>query len=72
VVEGVDAGRCAEPGFPPGLLAERLGQALFEQLDAGGEQVGLQGGPADGRAAPLPAGGLACVAWILPSRSRCR
>ena len=59
VVEGVDVCGCAEPGFLPGLLAERLGQALFELLDTsgepegtfvGGEQVRLQGGPGDGRA----------------------
>ena len=37
VVERVDVGGCAEPGFAPGLVAERLGQAFFELLDAGGE-----------------------------------
>ena len=56
VVEGVDAGGCAEPGVAPGLLAERLGQAFLQLLDAGcepesalvgGEQVGLQRGPGD-------------------------
>ena len=35
--EGIDAGGRAEPGFAPGLLAERLGQALFELPGAGGE-----------------------------------
>ena len=49
---------CAEPGLALGLLAERLGQALFELADAGGqaagsfvrgEQVGLQRVPGDGR-----------------------
>ena len=49
--EGIDVGRGAEPGFAPGLFAERFGQAPFELLDAGvephgafvgGEQVGLQ------------------------------
>ncbi len=35
VVEGVDAGGCAEPRFAPGLLAERLGLAFLELLDAG-------------------------------------
>jgi hypothetical protein len=48
----------------PCLLAEHLRQAAFELADAGceaggafpgGEQVGLQGGPADGRA------GAGCV-----------
>ena len=59
VVECVDVGGGAEPGFAPGLVAERLGQAFFELLDAGGEpqsalvggeQVGLQRCPGDGRA----------------------
>ena len=82
LVEGVDVGGRAEPGFAPRLLAERFGQAVFELLDAGvepdrafvgGEQVGLQRGPGDGRAGSPPvAGGVASRAWILPSRSRCR
>ena len=59
VVERVDVGGGAEPGFAPGLVAERFGQAFFELLDAGdepesalvgGEQVSLQGCPGDGRA----------------------
>ena len=62
------------------IIAECLGQAFFELLDAGaeadgafvgGEQVGLR----DARvtAGPvLAAGGPAWVAWILPSRSGCR
>ena len=59
VVERVDVGGGAEPGFAPGLVAERFGQAGFELLDAGGEpesalvggeQVSLQGGRGDGRA----------------------
>jgi len=65
VIESIDAGGCAEPGFPPGLLAERLGQALFELLGAGsepegafvgGKQVRLQSGPADGRAGAAAGG----------------
>ena len=36
LAEGVDVGWRAEPGFAPGLLAERLGQAVFELPDAGG------------------------------------
>ena len=49
--EGVGVGGGAEPGFPPGLFAERFGEAPFQLLDAGvepqgafvgGEQVGLQ------------------------------
>ena len=35
LVEGVDVGGRAEPGFAPGLLAERLGQAFLELPDAG-------------------------------------
>ena len=35
LVEGVDVGGRAEPGFAPGLLAEGLGQALFELPDRG-------------------------------------
>ena len=66
LVEGVDVGGRAEPGFAPGLLAERLGQALFELPDAGGEpgcafmggeQVGLQRGAGDGRAGGAAGGG---------------
>jgi hypothetical protein len=37
VVEGVDVGWRAEPGLAPGLLAERLGQAALQLLDAGAE-----------------------------------
>ena len=37
LAEGVDVSGCAEPGFAPGLFAERLGQAFFELPDAGGE-----------------------------------
>ena len=82
VAEGVDVGGRAEPGVAPGLLAEHLGQAVFELLDTGiepdrplvgGEQVSLQRCPGHGRAGPSPAaGGVASSAWILPSRSRCR
>ena len=58
LVEGVDVGGRAEPGLAPGLLAERFGQTVFQLADAcaepggafvGGEQVGLQRGPGDGR-----------------------
>ncbi len=38
--EGVDIGGGAEPGFAPGLFAERLGEAVFELPDAGGEPEG--------------------------------
>ena len=37
LAEGIDVGGRAEPGFAPGLLAERLRQVLFELPDAGGE-----------------------------------
>ena len=36
LAEGIDVSGRAEPGFAPGLLAERLGQAFFELPDAGG------------------------------------
>ena len=64
-VELVDVGVRAEPGLAPDLLAERLGQALFELLGAGsepegafvgGKQVRLQRGPADGRAGAAAGG----------------
>ena len=56
LVELVDVRGCAEPGLLPRLLAERLGEALFELVDAAGEtsdallcveQVGLQGRAGD-------------------------
>ena len=82
LVEGVDVGGRAEPGLAPGLFAERFRQTFFQLLDAGvqpdgafvgGEQVGLQGCPGDGRPGPSPvAGGAASRAWILSRRSRCR
>ena len=65
VAEGVDVGGRAEPGVAPGLLAEHLGQAVFELLDTGiepgrplvgGEQVGLQRCPGDGRAGSFAGG----------------
>ena len=37
LAEGIDVGGRAEPGFAPGVLAERLGQAFFELTDAGVE-----------------------------------
>lgn len=55
VLERVDVGRGAEPGFPPRVLAEECGEPALELLDAGGqpggsllgvEQVGLQRGTA--------------------------
>jgi hypothetical protein len=73
LVEGVDIGGRAEPGFAPGLVAERFGQAVFELPHAGGEpdrafmggeQVGLQRGPGDGRAGSVAGGrrgGFECV-----------
>ena len=51
LIEGIDAGGGAEPGFPPGLVAEQAGEPVLELVDAGGqaggsllgvEQVGLQ------------------------------
>jgi len=63
--EAAGIGGRGEPGLLPGLLAERLGQAVFELPDAAGEpesplvgggQVGLQGGAGDAR----PAGLAAC------------
>ena len=51
LLERVDAGRGAEPGFLPGAVAEEGGEPVFELLDTGGqpggsllgvEQVGLQ------------------------------
>ena len=66
LVQGVDVGGRAEPGFAPGLLAERFGEAFFELPDAGGEpqgafvggeQVGLQGCAGDGRAGGAAGGG---------------
>src|SRR5580692_1902997 len=57
--ERVDVGGGAEPGFPPCLLAEGLGEPFLELLYAGGqagcalvggEQVCLQRFPCDGRA----------------------
>jgi len=38
--EGAGVGGCAEPGFAPCLLAERLGQEFFEVLDASAEAEG--------------------------------
>jgi hypothetical protein len=57
----------AEPGLPPGLLAEGPGQAVFELADAGGQpggaltggqQAGLQRGPGNGRPASRLGGWL--------------
>ena len=65
VAEGVDVGGRAEPGVAPGLLAEHLGQAVFELLDTGiepdrplvgGEQVSLQRCPGHGRAGSFAGG----------------
>ena len=78
-LERVDVGGGAEPGFPPGVLAEEAGQPAFELLDAGGEpggsllgveQVGLQGGAA--RGGPGSGGSRRAVlaAWTCSSRSR--
>ena len=83
LVEGVDVGGVAEPGLAPGVLAEGLGEPVFEVLDSGvepcgafvrGEQVGLQRGSGDRRAGALAGGGggSAASAWIFPSRSRWR
>ncbi len=40
LLERVDAGRGAEPGFLPGVLAEQGGEPAFELLDAGGQPGG--------------------------------
>jgi len=82
LVERVDVGGCAEPGFTPCLFAERIRQQLFELPDAGvepdgafvgGEQVSLQGCAGDSGACGFPGGGgAASAAWIFSSRSRCR
>jgi hypothetical protein len=51
LVEGVDVGGCAEPGFTPGVFTERFRQPLLQLLNtraepggslAGGEQIRLQ------------------------------
>jgi len=66
LVERVDVGGCAEPGFTPCLFAERVGQSLFELADAAGEpegafvgceQVSLQGCAGDGGSCGCPCGG---------------
>jgi hypothetical protein len=63
-VEVVDVGGRAEPGLAPGPLAERLGQALFELLDAGGEPEGAFVGGEQVRLQRRPGDG--------PGRCRCR
>jgi len=40
VLECVDVGGGAEPGFVPGLFAEQAGEAAFKVLDASGEAHG--------------------------------
>jgi hypothetical protein len=40
LVEGFDVDWGAEPGLPPGLCAERFGQALFEVVDVGAQPGG--------------------------------
>ena len=82
LLELVDVVGGAEPGLAPGLFAEQLGQAVLELVGAGGhadaallggEQVGLQGGPADRGSGAW--GGWAVglsAAWICSSRSRWR
>ena len=66
LVQDVDVGGRAEPGFTPCLLAECFGEPLFElpvpgvEPDgafAGGEQVRLQGRAGDSRARGGPGGG---------------
>jgi len=65
LVERVDAGGGTETGFASRLLAELVGQPLFELADAGGEadgafvggeQVGLQGCSAHGGSCGAAAG----------------
>ena len=66
LVEGVYVGWGTESGLVPRLVAESLGQAFFQMLDAvaepdgafvSGEQVGLQRGPGDRRAGAVAPGG---------------
>jgi hypothetical protein len=66
LVEVVDVGGGGESGLAPGLLAECVGQALFQLPDpagepggalAGGEQVGVQRGAGDRRSECLSGGG---------------
>ena len=65
LVESVDIGWGAESGLAPGMVTERLGQALFQVLDSGaepdgafvsGEQVRLQRGSGDGRTSAVARG----------------
>ena len=63
----------AEPGLAPGPVAEYLGQAVFELLDAGlqpdgalagGEQAGVQRRPGDGRAGAAAGRGRAGLGGV--------
>jgi len=51
LIERIDAGGGAEPGLPPGLVAEQVGEPVLKLVDTGGqadgsllgaEQVGTQ------------------------------
>ena len=76
LVQGVDVGGCAEPGFAPCLLAERFGEPFLELPGAGvepqrafmgGEQVRLQGRAGDGgawRVSGEGRGGCECVDFL--------
>ncbi len=64
LLERVDVGGRAEPGFPPCVFAEQAGEPVFEVLEAGCqaggpllgvEQVGVQGSVA--RGGPVPGAG---------------
>ena len=82
VVEGVDVGWRAEPGFAPGLLAERGGRRcsswrMCEVSRAARSCAASRSACRDARVTAGPAavaagGGVASSAWILASRSGCR
>jgi hypothetical protein len=77
LVEGVDAGWGAEPGLAPGLLAEHLGKAAFQLLDAGAEpdraflrgELGSQPGPGDRGACVVAGGGRGGFEGAWPASS---
>jgi hypothetical protein len=73
LVERVDVGGCAEPGFTPGLLAECFGEPFLELPGAGGEaegafvggeQVRLQGRAGDARAGGAAGGRRGCFEGV--------
>jgi hypothetical protein len=73
LVQRVDVGGCAEPGFTPGLLAECFGEPFLELPGAGGEaegafvggeQVRLQGRAGDAGAGCVAGGGRGCFEGV--------